>query len=346
MICSNRRCTEPALPGLARCAEHDRRRRRNTAWARKRRAAALAEQRRTAATCPKRQGLSVCGGTLRVEVDRLGRSVLVCERCERQQRGICRDCPARVEGQIGRAKRCRRCKAIARNEQVRAYTKRHHARVLARSRAAYAKPEVRAARNEYKRRWRQAHPEQVREQKRRYVARHRGDPKNRYNRYHARYRKKHRLHYRELENTKNRIRAQLRPPVPTCRRCGKPTGWTPVSREKPGAPWRTCMRCAWPHQRKERRRVRREAAKRLAADPSFGLPPKPVKIRRPSAPAVRGPEFERLCVTPGCDTVVSHRRKKCTKCRERDRASAERQLASRRGRGRRNDLTTNIKAVA
>lgn len=46
----------------------------------------------------------------------------------------------------------------------------------------------------------------------------------------------------------------------------------------------------------------------------------------------------RTCVTPGCDIVVTHRKKKCRKCVEADRRVAAEALAATAGRGRRVDL--------
>lgn len=46
----------------------------------------------------------------------------------------------------------------------------------------------------------------------------------------------------------------------------------------------------------------------------------------------------RTCLTPGCDIVVTGRKKKCARCKERERQAAEQLLAARRGRGRRVDL--------
>ena len=52
----------------------------------------------------------------------------------------------------------------------------------------------------------------------------------------------------------------------------------------------------------------------------------------------RGITELRTCITPGCDVVVTHRKKKCSKCRERDRVQAVEALAQHTGRGRRTDL--------
>lgn len=320
------------------CAFHVAARPKAREYARRQRERILAEQQRTATTCPKRHGSGVCGAMLEASTDGNGRTIVWCPMCKRQARGICRDCSRPVEGTVGKALRCAEHKQLASEQAVRDYATRNPEKVRASARAHYASdPDRRARRNDLKRAWRKANPEKVRAQKKRYVDRHRADPTSTYNRYHARYRKKHRQHYREIQNTRNAIAREHRKPPP-CKECGKPTKWTPVSAAHPGAPWQTCMRCAWPHQRKKRRRVRRAAAKLRAADPTFGVPPKPVEVRRPPLAAVRGPEFERLCITPGCEIVVTRRKKKCTKCRARDRELALQALAPHRGRGRRVDL--------
>lgn len=46
----------------------------------------------------------------------------------------------------------------------------------------------------------------------------------------------------------------------------------------------------------------------------------------------------RTCVVPGCDIVVTHRKKKCRRCIERERHAAVALLAPTAGRGRRTDL--------
>jgi hypothetical protein len=133
-------------------------------------------------------------------------------------------------------------------------------------------------------------------------------------------------------------------PVPTARRCtkcGKSTRWKPIAGVK-GRPWSKCNTCCWPHERRRRRRVRYAAARAIA----LALAAKPVRIVQPKAPALRGPGGERLCITPGCDIVVTHRKKKCSKCRAKDRQAAGEALAPFRGRGRRSDLDRPEERVA
>lgn len=52
----------------------------------------------------------------------------------------------------------------------------------------------------------------------------------------------------------------------------------------------------------------------------------------------RGVVALRTCITPRCSIVVTGRKKKCTRCRERERAAATSALAPHAGRGRRTDL--------
>lgn len=299
--------------------------------------ARLEAANRHAQRCQHRHGGGRCDAPLETTIGEFGRTVVVCPACERRKRGVCRDCPRPVEGTIGKAVRCARHKEIARNEQFRASEERHKEKRLEHSRRYYQdNEEVRRRRNEYKREWRKAHPEQVRAQKKRYVERHRDNPNSARSRYFARYRKRHGAYYRELQATKDAERRAQRP-IPPCSDCGKPTGWTWVP-GRTGRPWLTCMKCCWPHQRKKRRRTMRELQKQIAADPRFGLPPKPVVVRKPRTVATRGPGGERLCISPDCDIVVTHRKKKCTKCQRRDAAIASEKLAAHHGRGRRTDL--------
>lgn len=68
-----------------------------------------------------------------------------CPCTERRLRGLCMDCPAPVEGQVGRALRCARCKKVAAAAAYRRYRKKHPEKVAALQRRRYADPEKRAA---------------------------------------------------------------------------------------------------------------------------------------------------------------------------------------------------------
>jgi hypothetical protein len=309
-------------------------RHRNTEWARRRRERQLEVARQTAQRCPKKYGPGTCGCLLRAGTDTIGRTIIICDWCDRKKAGMCRHCSR--PPYAARAVFCADHARQIRRQQIRASEVRHADERRKRQREAYwANEEKRLADNEYKRLWRKANRDKVREQKRRYVERHRGDPKSAYVRYQQRYRKQFKLHRRDIVK---RLNEKLRRPIPNCDNCGKPTGWTPVPGRTGGRPWDTCMKCAWPFERKRRRKIRREAAKRIASDPSFGLPAKPVRVKRPTNSPPRGPGDERMCVTPGCDIVVSHRNKKCSKCKRREAELAAHEIAKTCGRGRRTDL--------
>ncbi len=242
-----------------------------------------------------------------------------------------------MDGTVGKARRCAPCKHRANLESAERHAAAHHDEKLAAARRSYQENEDRRrARNEYKRAYRKAHPDKVREYKRLYVERHRDDPDSAYNRYQRRYRKRHAGYYRELENQKNVERREERG-VPPCRSCGKATGWT---LGRTGRPYVQCIKCLpFKGERKARRRREREIAKLIAADPNFGLPPKPVRVVKPRLVAKRGPGRERLCITDGCDIVLTGRKKKCTKCRQREaEIAAEKLTTMHQGRGRRTDL--------
>lgn len=53
---------------------------------------------------------AVCLGPLVEEVDRIGRVVVRCPRCERRRSGVCQTCPRRVYGKVGWALYCAPCK--------------------------------------------------------------------------------------------------------------------------------------------------------------------------------------------------------------------------------------------
>jgi hypothetical protein len=298
----------------------------------------LAHELQTGARCPwPTSGGHKCGGILRTDVGALGRTVITCDWCERRRRGICRDCSMPVQGAIGRALRCATHKHVASRASMRASEERHHEARLESSRAYYRdNDDIRRQRNEYKRAWRKANPEKVREHKKLYIERHKNDPTSQYNRYHAKYRKKYRVQKRELERDRLVAAPPARKTSPLCSRCGKSTRWKPVHRGHAGRPWTVCTSCLFPCERKARLRNRRRALHR--AKEWLESIPKPERIKRPPQMAQRGPGWERLCITPGCETVLTHRKKKCTKCRARDETIAAQRLASHRGRGRRTDL--------
>lgn len=205
-------------------------------YARRQREAKLNAARQSRSTCPKGRGPGICGGALYSVTDGNGTARVVCDRCERQRRGICQDCPLPVEGRVGKALRCAKHKADAVRQQLRRYTERNRKTVNLRARQSYqTDAEVRQRRNEYKRLWRKANRDKVKAQKRRYA-----------------------------------LRGKMAEAMRKMREAG--------------------------HVRRETPRV----------------------------------EGLRVCLTPGCDRVLTHRAKKCSHCKEREARQASALLASRR----------------
>lgn len=121
----------------------------NRKW-RRRREARLAIARRGRTTCPKRIGVGVCGGLLEDRVLRGGQVVTLCDRCERKRLGLCRHCPAPVQG---RAIYCPTCLRHARRQAERKYRRTHL-------------DQVRRAKREHQARYRLANGEAIRERAR------------------------------------------------------------------------------------------------------------------------------------------------------------------------------------
>lgn len=297
--------------------------------ARRVRAEQLAAAMRTATRCPKRFGPTTCGGPLATDIDKLtGRTVVYCVWCDRTARRICLECAAPVAGKSPLSRRCAVHRDLAVRRSVRASVERHAEKIRAHARAYYqSDPEIRAKRNEYKRQYRLLHPDKVRAQKRRHYERHKEKIMRKLRRYERRYAP-------HIDEIKRARYEQLHPrSIPACRKCGKSTRWTPL----PGVgskPWELCTPCLhWPHLIKERRRVRarhrQESAAWLAAQPKT--------IKRPLGRKV-APTGQRLCLGAGCDVVLTGRKKKCRRCRERDAQHAAQLLAAHAGRGRRTDL--------
>lgn len=325
-------CTDRGGRGCL-CAWHQRRRTYGRRYAATKRRHALEATWRTDSRCRKR----FCGGPIETVIGPLGQTVLQCTWCARQEAGICRDCNRPVEGTRRKSLRCAAHKHAAIRASLRRYAERNHELVLARARKSYSEPERRRRRNEYKRWYRKTHPEKVRAQKKRYVEKHRLNPNSWYNRYHRRYRAKYREQKREMERERLKVLGHQRAkPIPRCKRCGGATRWRPLFKGHAGKPWTICTKCLYPCERKERMRKRRIALKRskewLASIPAPG------RIRRPPQATVRGPGWERTCITPGCDRVVTHRKKKCTVCRQREAEAAVALITAHVGRGRRVDL--------
>lgn len=166
-----------------------------------------------------------------------------CPCTERRLRGLCQDCPLPVEGTVGRALRCAGCKAKAARRASAKYRRRNPEKV-AKSRRRYekanreerrewernhrARPEVRARRNqqrrrravqdpsrraEYARRYKERHPERVREQQERANAKRAAEKRE----------------YMRLYATKY---TGLDCDPPTCRTCGDEVEYSGVGRPR------------------------------------------------------------------------------------------------------------------
>lgn len=118
----------------------------------------------SALRCPRH----ACGAVLRATTDGNGRAALVCDACDRNRRGRCRDCPAPLATR--NAMRCPACSAARARELVRQ-----------RSAEYYADPEYRAKKLAQQKAY--AQRPGVREKRlvraRQYNAQNRGDPLHR-----------------------------------------------------------------------------------------------------------------------------------------------------------------------
>ena len=86
-------------------------------------------------TCDYRRGYGLrCGTPMLEHIDRLGRVQFVCPTCARREAGRCADCPAKVDGQVGRALPCAACRAERRRVAALRHWHRHHEQNCARRR--------------------------------------------------------------------------------------------------------------------------------------------------------------------------------------------------------------------
>lgn len=318
------------------CARCVHRREQQRCYAQRRRDRAVAERNRGSTTCQKRHGPGICGGVLETRIVEFGRTTIVCPRCERTARGICLDCPAPVAGHVGKALRCATHARDAQRRAVRFSELRHHderrtADKRKRDRERRRRDPKYLAKLEYKRAWRKANRDKVREQKRRSYERRREHVLA----YLAAYREKHREHYRDIRNRKNHARAGERP-EPACRECGATIAWDWQPRDRRTHPPSRCDQCAWPYELRDRNAKRAALVERARGEMAAGVPSRR-RIRRPPGfqRPVRG---VRTCPTPGCSTVITGRKKKCTNCKQREAEQARQVLAAHAGRGRRTDL--------
>ena len=290
-----------------------------------------------------------CGALLEDRIDRQ-RGIVVrwCPQCDRRERGICRDCPAPVAGQVRKAIYCAACRDRHQRASIRRYTAAHLADVRAKARNYYANdPERRDLRNAYKRAYRKLHRDKTVRQKYRAGIRHNA-AREKMLAYHRRYNAERRaakalaakLAYRESHPL----------PQPICRDCRRDIPFhvhgERISLDHGTAGMRPPSRCIFCAVRRNKHEVRASVARwirRADGEIAAGRPPKPKRVR-PWTPRQRSTRHnaagERLCWTETCVTVVRGREKKCAACKAREAAAAAHLLVAHTGRGRRTDLAT------
>lgn len=299
------------------CAWHEEKRPRAREYARRQRERELATRTGGSTRCQRRAGTGICNTLFDITVVG-GRTITRCSACERRERGLCRDCPRRVEGTIGRALRCAEHKETARQAQMRASEERHREKYNAASRRYYQEnPEVRRRRNEYKKAYRKAHPDKVRAQKRREALRQ-GTHRLEW----------HRRHNRKLQRAlRKRQQAMLAyyrdhptRPAPKCAGCTRWLDWQPLPNGRRGRPPKWCDDCA-PKYEKQRRERTGRSIKACDEQPLLAYMPRLREIEK----KVGG---LRTCLTEGCDTVLTGRKKKCARCKARETEAARQLLAN------------------
>ncbi len=239
-------------------------------------------------TCPIR----ICRGPLIDETDGTGRVALRCPRCERRLAGICRDCPAPVEGQLGKAVRCARCKVVARQVAARRSELRDRESRRRRARARYrASEEVREKKAIYSRAWRARHEADVAKHKRREALRQRPSRLEYFRAYNAKRRDQKRAHARAQY-----YRAHPQRPQPTCRTCQASIPWAP-----PGRPPVLCAACVPPSVARRRQPIRSTAV--------------------PLEASASSSRQAHHCLG-GCGQVLEGTRKKCDDCKQAFRRDA------------------------
>lgn len=332
-------CTGPGGRGCP-CDYHAVRKASSREHARRRRARDLEARNRNAGRiCQKRFGPGRCGGVLEaVTVD--GTMVMQCPLCERARQRICRDCPRPVHGNGRLALRCAEHREVARQTQIRASQERHRTKRNAESRARAQQPDVQRRNAEYKKAYRKAHPDKVREWKRAYVKKFSSDKRSTYIDYHRRYNAQaYRIQSKRAKATAAYYRDNPVRPTPKCQHCKQAIAWTPKPGGRSGRPPINCDNCCTKAELTRRIKCRAIAATRGVTLTFVALPlgHRPIRVRRPQ-PARYAETGERLCATPDCQIVVTKRKKKCSRCRAAETEHARQQLEASQGRGRRTDL--------
>ncbi len=115
----------------------------------------------TAGFCRIRTGVGRCGGPLEASIGLHGVTRVHCARCERRQRGVCQECPARVQGTVGKAKWCQRCREREADAAHRRFRQRHREELRRRAREQRRDPIQQQRLAERERRYRAAHPEKA-----------------------------------------------------------------------------------------------------------------------------------------------------------------------------------------
>jgi len=197
-----------------------------------------------AAVCP----LVRCRAVLEHVTDGNGRTIERCPACDRRRRGICRDCPAAVEGEVGKAVRCRRCKRLARRRHEKTYRRDPEVRrrVRVRERNYRRRPDVKARRRAQRAAYYAARRDEILRRKRRYLMtqpptylatqrRHNADPVRQ-----AKKRAWALKKYYELHPVR---------PDPHCTKCNAPIEW-----DGSGRPRSTCDECCTPAELRRRQR--------------------------------------------------------------------------------------------
>lgn len=116
-------------------SERERRQRQWRESKRRERARAL-RKLQASTTCRVKVGPhGVCLGRIVEQIDRIGRLVFYCERCERRKAGVCQSCTRKVYGKVGWAKYCADCKRKAVADQNRKWVANNRERKNASVRA-------------------------------------------------------------------------------------------------------------------------------------------------------------------------------------------------------------------
>lgn len=93
-----------------------------------------------AVRCPKKIGGTYrCGGLMRPRTDAIGRMLWDCPRCARFAAGICQDCPAPVDGVVGKARRCAACRTAKDRRRANHYWQLHQREISTKKKRAWRK---------------------------------------------------------------------------------------------------------------------------------------------------------------------------------------------------------------